>query len=89
MRYDAWDKRIQFRGTIVRTRDGHEGHKTEGDTKGRPVRISSNGLVLKAEHTRCERGLQYSGKSNYSIVSRMCLEITNFYFDYYNIRIKQ
>jgi len=34
VRYDAWDKRIQFRGTIVRVRDGHEGHKNyAGDTK--------------------------------------------------------
>lgn len=32
----------------------------EGDTKGRPVRISSDRLALKAEHTRRETRLQYN-----------------------------
>ena len=85
MRYDAWDKRIQFRGTIVCAHDGHEGHKNGGDTKTCPDIVKWIS-VKSREHMQCEWGLKYGGNL-IILLSRIPPKVINFNLNYIRITI--
>ena len=86
MRYDAWDKRVQFRGTIVRARDRHEGHKKLRRRHKDPTcpDIVKWITVKSREHIHCEWGLKYGGNL-IILLSRMPPKATNFNLDYIRI----